>query len=149
MTAQIRFRDTAGTLRTAARVRARDEAGNLRTINRIRMRDASGILRTVWQALASTISPTTLSQTGTTSQITTSGSATCTPAGTAPFTYLWGSDLTDDIIPLTPTAATTVFRHSAMLSGDSYGADFYCDVTDATGFAVRSSNTVRVTIARS
>lgn len=148
MTAQTRVRDAGGTLRTVTRIRARDEAGNLRTITRIRMRDVSAILRTVWEALASTISPTTLSQTGTTSQITTSGSATCTPAGTAPFTYFWGSDLTDDIIPLAPHAATTTFRHSAMLSGDSYGADFYCDVTDATGFTVRSSNTVRVTITR-
>jgi hypothetical protein len=110
MTSQIRFRDAGGTLRTAARIRARDDAGNLRTIRRVAVRDASGILREVFRSLAASLSPTTLSQSGATSSITTSGSCTVTVVGgTAPYTYLWEESYPGDgVKAVTTTAANDV-----------------------------------------
>lgn len=149
MTAQIRFRDTGGTLRTTARIRMRDEGGTLRTIQRIRVRDASNILRTVWQAMTVSLSASTATGTGATSTIT-SSSVTATPSGgTSPYTYLWSAAPYnyDSIAATTPTAATTTFRRTGCASGDIYIGDFTCTATDALGNAATSS-AVAVTITR-
>jgi hypothetical protein len=149
VTAQIRIRDAAGTLRTLARIRMRDETGTLRTIQRIRIRDAGGVLRLVWQAMTVALSGSTATASAATSTITTS-SVTATPSGgTAPYTYIWEGAAynTDGIGVTTPTAATTTFRRFACASGDTYLGDFSCTVTDALGVVATSGN-VAATITR-
>jgi hypothetical protein len=150
MTAQIRARDTGGTLRTLVRVRARDESGTLRTITRILVRDASNILRTVWQGgISASLSSSSVTASGATSLIVT-GSVTVTPSGgTAPYTYLWQAAPynTDGITVTSPTAATTTFRRNSCASGDTYLGNFFCTVSDAYGVTV-DTGMVDVAITR-
>lgn len=149
--AQVRIRDAGGTLRTITRIRMRDEGGTLRTIQRIRVRDASNILRTVYQSMTVAASPTSISQTGATSTITTGSSTTAVPTGgTAPYTVQWidSGSYYDLIQATTPTSATTTFRRTGCISGDTYLGEFFCRFTDATG-AIADSNLVSVAITRS
>lgn len=149
MVAQIRMRDSGGTLRTLARIRMRDEGGVLRTIQRIRIRDVSNILRTVWQSMTAAASPGVISATGSTSTITTTSAAVAVTGGTSPFTYLWSPAAynTDSVGITSPTAAITTFRRGACNSGDTYLGDFTCEVTDALG-VVATTNVVSVDITR-
>jgi hypothetical protein len=102
-------------------------------------------------SLAVTLSPTTLSQTGTTSMITTAGCAATATGGTAPYTYEWFADPenTDSIQPTTPNSATTAFKRLSCISGETYSGFFFCTVTDALGSKATTATEVSVSIARS
>ncbi len=148
MAAQTTFRDVGGTARLAARIRGRDEEGELRVFRRVRIRGADNILRTVYRTLLAVVSPSTISQTASTSTITTAGAATVTvTGGTAPITYQWEQYLSgDDILPLAPSAASTTFRRTGCISGDTYTSHYICTVTDASGdIAVTDQIVVEVT----
>jgi hypothetical protein len=137
----IRFRDAAATLRTIARIRVRDSGGTLRTIQRVRGRDSGGTLRTLWVALSATVAPSGVegfgdSTTDPDGNITTNA-VTVTPAGTAPFTYLWEWVSGDIMIADSPALATTTF------SGTTFStktAEFRCKVTDVNGNITYSPN---------
>lgn len=149
--AQIRIRDAGGTLRTVSRIRMRDADNNLRTIQRVRVRDASGILRTVYEAMTAALSPTSLSQTASTSTITTAGTCMATPTGgTAPYTYLWSPEPYngDGISAASPTSAASAFRKVGAAAGDAYIGWFTCTITDAVG-AQATTDRVFVSITRS
>lgn len=148
MTAQIRVRDNGGTLRTVARIRVRDETGALRTVQRVRMRDTSNTLRTVFQYFQVSISPSTISQSGTTSTITTSTYAVVTATGgTAPLSYLWSLVAGDFISPTSPLSASTAFRKTGAAVESDYVATFVCTVTDALGNEL-TTDPIDVTISR-
>jgi hypothetical protein len=140
MTAQIRLRDTGGTLRTVSRISMRDEGGVLRVIQRVRMRDASGILQTVYESISTGLSDTDLSGTGTTSQITTSTPASVeTGGGDPPYNYYWTADYNNDgIYAVTPYSDTTYFSRSGCVVGEVYTAGFYCTTVDGRHFPFRS-----------
>lgn len=151
MTAQIRFRDTGGTLRTAARISIRDDGGLLRTARRIRVRDVSNVLRTVWESVSATLSTTAIYESQPTSTVVSTTSCTAAMVGgTAPYTYLWhAADYNyDGINPSTPASASTTFRRSGCIASESYVGDFFCTITDAMGATV-DTEMVSVELARS
>lgn len=148
MSARIRIRDEGGTLRTVSRIRMRDETGVLRLITRIRVRDTSNVLRTVFQYFTIDVSPTSITETASTPTIETGVSATASvTGGSAPFTYVWINSLGDPIQATTPSSATTTFRKTSTLRGDSYLAEFVCQVTDALGTTLETAP-VTVSISR-
>lgn len=74
---------------------------------------------------------------------------TATPSfGTPPYSYLWTQDPdTDaDFTPVSPTAAATAFKHTAVIAGDTFTADFICTVTDSNGNS-GISDTVSATVS--
>ncbi len=139
MAAQIRFRDTSGTLRTLNRLRARDEGGNLRTIQTVKVRDTTGSLRIVFQYLKVALSayawnkqfnsPPPHSQDAAISVSTT--------GGTGPFAYAWSSDSPNGTYANTPSASSTTFNGS-VAPGDNAQAEWVCTVTDGTGASATS-----------
>lgn len=107
---------------------------------------------TTFFGLTASLNPTSLSQTGTTSGITTSGTCLCTGSGgTPPYTYEWFADPenTDGITATAPNQATTAFKHLNSLSGETYSGSFFCTVTDALGAKGTTPVEVAVTITRS
>ena len=100
--------------------------------------------------LTAVAAPGTVSGSAATSTVT-SGTATCTPAGgSGLYTYLWEAAAynTDAVSITTPTAASTSFRRTGCISGDTYLGDFKCRVTDTTTSAQALSNVVSATITR-
>jgi len=77
----------------------------------------------------------------------TTGTTTATPqAGTPPYSYLWSISSGDPTVTATsPNGATTAFRRTGVLSGNSFSSVFICTVTDAAGNSA-ISNPVNVTI---
>ena len=100
-------------------------------------------------AMTASASPTSLYKTGPTASQTTA-SVTVTPSGgVSPYTYAWtlltGATLTVN----SPTAATTTFSKTGMISGDSFDATYRCTVTDSTGGTpLTATADVPVTIER-
>jgi len=100
-------------------------------------------------AMTASASPTYLYKSGSTASQTTA-SVTVTPSGgVSPYTYAWtllsGSTLTVN----SPSAATTTFSKTGMISGDSYDATYRCTVTDSTsGTPLTATADVPVTIER-
>lgn len=100
-------------------------------------------------AMTASASPTSLYKSGPTASQTTA-SVTVTPSGgVSPYTYSWtlltGATLTVN----SPTAATTTFSKTGMISGDSFDATYRCTVTDSTGGTpLTATADVPVTIER-
>lgn len=72
---------------------------------------------------------------------------TAMPAGgVAPYTYAWAITAPDAAWSiLTPGAATTQFRRTAVVAGNTHTANFTCTVTDARG-VVATSAPVQATV---
>lgn len=140
MTARLRLRDAAGTLRTITRLRIRDETGVLRTIGRIRIRDASNVLQIVYQNLVASISPPTTEGayrgTSAAAQNIAVSSVIATPVGGTPaYTYAWvqvGSSAYTWTIGAS-TSATTDFTATSIPLGAVATATFQVTVTDSGG----------------
>lgn len=134
---QIRFRDSAGTLRALARCRVRDASGTLRTIQRIRGRDASGTLRVLWSYFTVVLSHTYVSTTGSGASasgvVTSEIVSSVVTGGTGPYTYAWTHISGDTEISATaPTGSSTAFT-ATCYDGVTYQAMFRLTVTDANG----------------
>jgi hypothetical protein len=100
-------------------------------------------------AMTASASPTSLYKTGPTSSQTTA-SVTVTPSGgVSPYTYSWTLLTGDTLTVNSPTAATTTFSMTGMISGDSFDATYRCTVTDSTGGTpLTATADVTVTIER-
>lgn len=138
----MRSRDTVG-ISTIGAARARDVAG-LAVLSNIRVRDAVG-LSLVWTATtAMTVSvPPTASGFGTSTGLVAITSEEVTAAvtgGLAPYTYTWTKVGAVDAnwLILSPTVATTQFRHAAVPANDGRFASFICTVKDAKGQVIAS-----------
>jgi hypothetical protein len=80
-----------------------------------------------------------------TSSVTTGTVNVSTSGGTSPFTYAWTKLDGDAVTALSPTSASTQFRGTGMVSGESRTADFRCTVT-ATGGATAQTQIVTATV---
>jgi hypothetical protein len=93
------------------------------------------------------ITPTTVSATGTTSTLTTPPATASASNGTGPYTYSWTENPGGD--PCTasnPTSATTTFTFTGVEVGSPVAASWTCTVTDAygaTGSHAISANATR------
>jgi hypothetical protein len=155
MTARIRMRDSAGTLRTISQLRMRDSAGTLRTITRVRMRDPNNVLRTVYDPSGASSFSASASDSFTVGfgvSTATTNSTTITPSGgTAPYSYAWTltetSHETTDPTATLPAAATTAFQQTNMDPGMIYTAQFRCTVTDSSTPALTTTVDVAANFA--
>ena len=78
-------------------------------------------------------SPATLFVTGTGPAVTTAAATAMALGGTAPYTYAWGQDSGDPSITINSlTSAATTFS-APVASGDGFGGNFFCRVTDNLG----------------
>jgi hypothetical protein len=92
------------------------------------------------------VSPSTLSQNGTSATITTTGSATATPSGgSGNFTYAWTKTSGGAITAVSASSATSKFKATGMANGESRTATMTCTVTDTTTGAT-ATDTCSVTI---
>ena len=100
-------------------------------------------------AMTASASPTSLYKTGPTASQTTA-SVTVTPSGgVSPYTYAWTLLSGDTLTVNSPSAATTTFSKTGMISGDSFDATYRCTVTDSTGGTpLTATADVPVTIER-
>lgn len=138
MAAQIRMRDSGGTLRTIKRIRIRDADGVLQTVLRVRGRDTTGSLRTFFQALYAEVSPLTADGyvAGTTTQnVSTGNVGAVVTGGVMPYTYAWaavGSSPYTWVISA-PTGDITYFTAQNIPVGAVATQTFRLTVTDAAG----------------
>lgn len=156
MTARIRMRDSAGTLRTidgtgSTRIRMRDASNTLRTITRVRMRDASNVLRVVYDvsgtsSFAATSNYATVFGSSASSTVVTSAVTVTPTGGTAPYFHSWTLVSNTNVTTPTvnsPSAATTAFTQTNVDPGIDDQAVFRDTVTDSATPA--NSTTVDVT----
>lgn len=132
----IQFRDNSSVLRTVKTVTVRDTAKVLHIVKRIYMRDATNTLRLVYDYFTAAAAPTTVMGSGNspTGITISSGIATVTPTGgTDPLTYAWTkSSGSSNWSAVNPTAATTSFRCTGVIAGDTQVSTWICTVTDGT-----------------
>lgn len=100
-------------------------------------------------AMTASASPTSLYKVGPTSSQTTASTTVTPTGGVSPYTYSWAL-LTGDTLTITsPTAASTTFSVTGLISGDSRTATYRCTVTDSTGGTpLTATADVNVTIER-
>ena len=106
----------------------------------------SGTWQLVYDSFSASVSPTTLSGSGSTGvYVSTSGASTCTPSGGTPtYTYLWVYVSGDTLTKNSPTSASCNFGYFNAIPGTKVGV-FKCTVTDSASQVV-DSNTVTATI---
>jgi hypothetical protein len=97
-------------------------------------------------ALSLTISPSSLTSSGSNSSVTTA-STTATPfGGTSPYTYAWTRQSgSTDIAVDSSTSATTTFTGTSLVSGSTYDAVFRCTVTDDAAATIYGDVSVSIT----
>jgi len=134
----------AGTWNTVTQPHAK-VAGTWQPLKEIWARVA-GVWQLVYQAFSATVSPTTLSGSGSTGvYVSTSGASTCTPVGGTPtYTYSWVYVSGDVLTANSPTSASCNFGYFNAIPGTKVGV-FKCTVTDSASQVV-DSNTVTATI---
>ena len=106
----------------------------------------------VWQkvygsVMTVSVSPTTLSGSGSTGVYVSSSSAsTATPVGGTPgYTYSWTRVSGDVLTANSPTSASCTFGYFNAIAGTKVGV-YTCTVTDSLSQVVVSSNNVTITI---
>lgn len=97
--------------------------------------------------LAVSVSPASRSTVGSTSSLTSDAVTATAAGGTAPYTYAWTKLSGGSVTITSPTAATTTFSATGMLTGESRTAYFNCTVTDTATDTVTSA-TVTVSFLR-
>jgi hypothetical protein len=156
MTARIRIRDNANTLRTidgtgTTRIRMRDAANTLRTITRVRMRGPDNVLRVVYDvsgasSFAATADYSIVYGSSTSSTVVTS-TVTVTPTGgIGPYFHSWALVSNTNLTPPTvnsPAASATAFTQTNVDPDVDDQAVFRDTVTDSATPA--NSTTVDVT----
>jgi hypothetical protein len=97
--------------------------------------------------LIASSSPSSLSKTDSTANITTASATVTATGGTSPYTYAWvRTSGSASIAADSASAATTTFTGTSLASGTTYEALFTCTVTD--NVAATATATVTVTIQR-
>jgi hypothetical protein len=96
------------------------------------------------------ISPPTVSGTGTSSTILTSAATATASGGTGVYTYSWTlvTGVSDPSTATNPTSATTQFQFTGMTVGEPKTSEWMCTVTDssgAMGSATCIANATRIT----
>lgn len=94
------------------------------------------------------VTTTDIFATGSTATITTTTVTATASFGTGPYTYAWVMGGFDGITATAPTSATTAFRRTVCVSGESYNGYSTCTATDSLG-ATGESALVNITITRS
>lgn len=106
---------------------------------------SGGVWKLVWTGFTTSLSPTTLTQSGPSYSSVTTGTCTVTvTGGVGPFTYAWTIVSGDpSFTPNSPTSASTTFTGTTTDPGVPTFATYKCVVTDtATGLTSDTSNTV-------
>jgi hypothetical protein len=146
----IQIRDTDGTLRTIKAVSVRDNTNTLKTIRFIKVRDAGNVERLVFDGFTASASPTAVSGSGNSPSgitISTGPSSVTVTGGVAPYTYSWTKvSGISGWSAISPTSASSSFRCSGVIAGDTETSTWHCTVTDAaSGTAVSNTISAQVT----
>lgn len=115
----------------------------MKPIDIMKMRKASPAVHTV------SIAPDPRTGSSSTSTVTSGNATASVTGGVGPFTYAWTwDDNIDSITALSPTSATTQFRKTGAVSGESYYGTARCTVTDTGNGSVTADDTVSVELTR-
>lgn len=135
----IRLRESGG-VTAIGTVRLR-ESGGVSTIATIRLRESGGLAPVYYAAGSGTfnVSANPLAPFGgaaynAPSNVTTETVTVTASEGIAPYTYVWSLIAPDPAWTITVLApGQAKFSREAVGPGESYAADFKCEVTDAAG----------------
>lgn len=92
--------------------------------------------------------PGTVSNTGSSSVVTSTLVSATVLNGSGSYSHLWIWQSGDDIVALSPNASSTQFQASGLIPEQAKGAVFIDRVTDIVTGLVKDSNQIIVTLAR-
>lgn len=100
-----------------------------------------------YAALSASLSPTSLSGSGTAEPIDTSGSSSVSVSGgSGSYSYQWYAASGAGISPISGTSSSTGFRASGISAGQTFSSSFYCRVTDTVTGLYADTNVVSVSL---